>query len=74
MERKGSEVAQLRQQLELEAQAMQQALHGFAISAQHAIIDRKYRAFGASQQQLVALIGEEEAATIATDIYIKVIG
>jgi len=54
-----SAVAQLRQQLELEAQALKQALYGYAITAQHQIIDQKYRAFGQSQEQLATLVGAQ---------------
>ena len=36
-----SEVARLRQQIELECAALQQALTGFALTAQHEIIQKK---------------------------------
>ncbi|HLZ56417.1 MAG TPA: hypothetical protein VKR06_05665 [Ktedonosporobacter sp.] len=69
-----SEVAKLRQQLEIEAESMKQGLYGLAITAQHQIIESKYNAFGACQEQLAALIGEEEATRMAVETYIQVMG
>jgi hypothetical protein len=66
-----SEVAQLRERLELEARAMQRGLYGYACVARHAFIDEKYHSFGLYQQQLATLVGKEEAAYIALEIYIK---
>ena len=69
-----SEVARLRQQLELECQAMLRGLHGYAITAQHQIIDQKYQAFGTYQQVLETLVGKDEAISIAVEIYSKIVG
>jgi len=69
-----SEVARLMQQIERECEAMKQGLCGLAITAQHAIIEHKYDAFGEHQEQLEQLLGKEEATRIAVDIYMKVIG
>ena len=69
-----SEVARLRQQIELECAAMQQALHGFALTAQHEIIQSKYESLGHYHEQLEQLVGEKEAALITTEIYVRVIG
>jgi hypothetical protein len=69
-----SEVARLRQQIELECAAMQQALSGFAITAQHNIIQMKYESLGHHYEQLEQLVGEKEAALITTEIYVKMIG
>lgn len=66
-----SEVARLRQQIELECEAMQRALSGFAITASHTIINQKYASIGAAQQQLAALVGEEEATAIMVEAYNK---
>ena len=69
-----SEVARLRHHIELECAAMQQALTGFAITAQHEIIQRKYETLAQYHEQLELLVGEKEAAFITTEIYVKVIG
>jgi hypothetical protein len=69
-----SEVARLRQQIEQECAAMQQALTGFAITAQHDIIQKKYESLGHYHEQLEQLVGEKEAALITTEIYVRMIG
>ncbi len=69
-----SEVARVRQQIELECAAMQQAFTGFAITAQHEILQRKYETLAHYYEQLEQLVGEKEAAIITTEIYLKVIG
>ena len=69
-----SQLASLRQQIELECAAMQQALTGFALTAQHEIIQRKYESLGHYYEQLEQLVGENEAAIITTELYVKVIG
>jgi hypothetical protein len=69
-----SEIARLRQQIEQECAAMQQALTGFAITAQHEIIQRKYESLGYYCVQLEQLVGEKAAALITIEIYMKVIG
>jgi len=53
---------------------MQQALTGFALTAQHEIIQRKYETLGYYHEQLEQLVGEKEAAIITTEIYVKVVG
>ena len=69
-----SEVARLRQQLEMECIAMQQGLTGYAVTARHEIIQRRYEAVGHCQKQLEQLVGKEEAALITAETYVKVIG
>ena len=69
-----SEVARVRQQIELECAAMQQALSGFAITAQHEIIQRKYETLARYHEQLEQLVGEHKAALITTEIYARVVG
>jgi len=66
-----SEIAQLRQQIELECIAMQQALTGFAIVSKHEIIQKRYEAIGRYQDQLEALVGKTEAALIVIKAYTK---
>jgi hypothetical protein len=69
-----SEVARLRRQLELECEAMKRGLEGYAIMAQHKIIEKKYKSFAKTQEELEKLVGEEQAAQMAADMYIKVMG
>ncbi len=69
-----SEVARLRKRIELECAAMQQAFTGFAITAQHEIIQRKYETLAHYHEQLEQFVGEREAAIITTEIYVRVVG
>ena len=64
-----SEVARIRQQIELESAAMKLALYGFAAVAKHEFISHKYEAIGKCQEQLRALVGEEEALDITVQTY-----
>lgn len=59
-----SQVARLRQQIELECEAMQRLASGLAITASHATIQHKYACLGAAREELAQIIGEEEATTI----------
>ena len=69
-----SEVARLRQQIELECEAMRLALFGYAIVASHEFIDQKYNALGKHQEALSRLVGEKEALRLVIETYEKVIG
>jgi hypothetical protein len=64
-----SEIARIRQQIELESVAMQLAMHGFATVAKHEFISRKYDTIGKYQEQLKTLIGEEQATVTTVEIY-----
>ncbi|MFL5705219.1 MAG: hypothetical protein ACJ8AG_20650 [Ktedonobacteraceae bacterium] len=67
-----SEVARIRQQIELESAAMKLAIYGFATVAQHEFISHKYDAIGKCQQRLETLVGEEEATDITVRTYNRV--
>ena len=56
-----SEIARIRQQIELESAAMKLACYGFAAVAKHEFISHKYDAIGKCQEQLRTLVGEEQA-------------
>ena len=57
-----SEVARLRRQLDLEAEAAWNALHGLAIgTAKHQFINTRLERLGLCHEQLKELVGEEEA-------------
>ena len=64
-----SEIARIRQQIELESAAMRLALFGFATAARHEFISQKYDAIGKCQEKLRTLVGEEEATEITVQTY-----
>jgi hypothetical protein len=59
-----SEVAHLRQQIELECTAMTLAMTGFRMMASHEMINAAYDRLGEHQDQLGKLIGEQEAMQV----------
>jgi len=63
-----SEIARLREQIELECQAIQHLMQTAAV-ASHRIISRKYQNLDQCHQQLKALVSEEEALRIVVDAY-----
>jgi hypothetical protein len=67
-----SEVAQLRQQIELESVAMKLAMYGFATVAKHEFITHKYDTIGTYQEQLSAHVGEQQATQITVEVYTRV--
>ena len=69
-----SEIALLRRQIEVECEAMRQAMNGFRVTASHEIITHRYNSIGGIQEQLAAIVGEQEAAKIAVEVYIQAIG
>jgi hypothetical protein len=56
-----SEVAQLRNRIDQEIDAMRQAISGYAIVARHEMITNHYQNLGACFEELTARIGEEAA-------------
>jgi hypothetical protein len=69
-----SMVARIRRQIELECQALSHLRNCPAMTAPHNIIQHKYNAIGAYQDQLTQLVGEKEATEIMVGTYIKVMG
>ena len=59
-----SEVAQLREKIELEVQAMRAALDGYAVVSRHELIHHKYDQIGAYVEQLQQYMGKHEAAQV----------
>lgn len=69
-----SEVANLRQQIDLEYQAMQNAMTGFAEgTARHAFITARLNGVGRHRQALALLIGEEAAGMLIYERYLAAI-
>jgi hypothetical protein len=62
-----SEVAQLRQKIEHEIQAMRFGLTGYAVTSKHAVINNKYSQLGDYQEQLSQHIGATAAIEVVID-------
>ncbi|GCE23268.1 hypothetical protein [Dictyobacter kobayashii] len=69
-----SEVAFLRKRIEMECEAMKHAMNSFRATASHDIINNQYNSIGNIQEQLAVIVGEQEAAKIAVEVYIQAIG
>ena len=68
-----SEVAQLRQQIELQLEAMQHGLQGFAVgTSRHAFIVARMERIGAYQDRLAEQVGESAAIQIVCSLYVEV--
>jgi len=69
-----SEVARLREQIELQMQAMQQGLHGLAVgTSRHAFIRARMQRIEEYQGVLARQIGEAEADQVIFDLYQEVL-
>lgn len=66
-----SEIAMLLERIELETQAMQLALHGYATVAKHQFISHRYDEIGVCQEQLQTLVGEKQATALIIATYTK---
>jgi hypothetical protein len=64
-----SEIAQLRQRIELECAAMHLALEGSATVARHNIIAHRHSALDDYQKQLEQFVGCQQALQISLEIY-----
>lgn len=65
-----SEVARLREQIELQLLAMQQGLRGLASgSARHAFIQARMQRIGEYQLDLARHIGEQDADQVLWNLY-----
>lgn len=62
-----SEVAQLKEKIELEIQAMRSGLNGYAAVSRHDVINHKYDQLGDYQQQLGEHIGTTAAIEVVID-------
>jgi hypothetical protein len=56
-----SEIARLKQQIQLECEAMRRAMTGFRTTASHDIINHQFDRLGEYYEQLGGLIGEQAA-------------
>ena len=69
-----SEVAQLRERIDQECEAMRQAMSGFAQTASHEVIQKRFQNLDIAQVQLAQLVGEKEATEIVVEAYIRKMG
>jgi len=70
-----SEVANLRQNIELEYEAMQHAMTGFAEgTSRHSFITARINGVGYYQQALALLIGKEAASKFVYERYLAAVG
>jgi hypothetical protein len=67
----GSEVAQLLWQIEMETQAAQLAMNGYAAVAKHQFINHRYDAIGKYHEELQAIVGKQQAFTLMISAYEK---
>lgn len=69
-----SEIARLRELIERECEAMDRLFNGFAKTASHDMINHRYDRIGKAQNDLANIVGETEAARIAVETYIRIVG
>ena len=67
-----SEVAQLRERIELELEAMQRGIHGFAITARHDFILARLDHVSVYQDKLAVQIGDAAALETVCQLYVQV--
>jgi hypothetical protein len=70
-----SEIARLRQQIELQLEATQRGLRGFATGkARHAFIRMQMDRIGMCQDTLAEHIGENAASQVVCSLYVEIMG
>lgn len=75
MNKNSSEVVRLREEIELQMQAMQRAMHGFAIgSTRHAFIRARMERIGQVHSALARSVGERDADQIIDGLYTEILG
>ena len=70
-----SEVARLREEIELQLEAMQRGLYGFASgSARHAFVRARMERISECQHTLTDYIGEQDADQLVCNLYSEIVG
>jgi hypothetical protein len=64
-----SDVVCLRRQIELECEALNQALTGYATLARHEIIAHRHKVLNQYHEQLSGIVGQKMALEISVNIY-----
>jgi hypothetical protein len=59
-----SELVRLKQQIEMECEAMRLAMTGFRMTAPHDVINHQYEQLGQHYESLGKLIGEKQAVEV----------
>jgi hypothetical protein len=68
-----SEIARLREQIELELVAMERGMHGLALgTARHAFIQARMERIGEYQDTLASEVGDTTATQIVCNLYVDV--
>jgi hypothetical protein len=62
-----SEIAQIRQQIDLEIAALNQVKHGYAAVAHHEVITHHYEGLARCLEQLMGEVGEEVAMAMLVE-------
>ncbi len=68
-----SEIAQLRERIELEIESMHQGLIGLAMVAKHQFIEARYHRLGQLEEELATHVGEVQAAQFSCQAYIRLV-
>ncbi len=68
-----SEITQLRQRIDAEIDAMNQAKHGYAAVARHEVITHHYEALALCLERLTSQVGEQAALAMLTEQLERVI-
>ena len=68
-----SEVAHIRQQIEMECEAMNRVFHSFSTKAPHWVVKMQYTTLDNHRQQLTNLIGEEQASEFVCETCNRVV-
>ena len=70
-----SEVARIREEIELQLEAMQRARYGFASgSARHSFIRARMDRIDEYHQELTDTIGEQDADQLVSNLYSQIVG
>jgi hypothetical protein len=68
----GSEIAEVRRQIELELEAMRSGMNGLTLgTARHAFIQARMERIGAFQDRLAIHVGEANATQIVCKLYMQ---
>jgi hypothetical protein len=62
-----SVIAHIREQIEAEAAALFQGLHGLRVAASHDIIQHRYNSLGKMQEALAQYVGDDESLSVTID-------
>ena len=70
-----SEVARIREEIELQLEAMHRAMYGFASgTARHSFIRARMDRIGEYHHQLTSHLGEKDADQLVSSLYCEIMG